>query len=183
MRRLRYKAGARRVALIVGAAIAVAACKQQGEVYDRPPAEIRDLLRTVEVPLYMFGNSTDTQVAVDSSDPAKVVWKISADDSPLMAFTATLVPNGETKTWVVVGIKGAETGKYKGMRAQLSKEKEVRNLYLVSMTEAVDSTLDGRAYDITATYSALMTATAATAGRLFPLPSSGNGPSETENRR
>ena len=31
------------------------------------------------------------------------------------------------------------------------------------MTEAVDSTLDGRAYDITATYRAMMAATAANA--------------------
>lgn len=149
----------------------VASCGEQGEVYPRPQTEIRDLLRTVDVPLYIFGSSADTQVEVDGADPTKIIWKVTADDHPLLAFSATMVPDGEAKTRVVVGIEGASTGKLKGMKALLEKEREVRALYLVSMAEAVDSTLDGRAYDITATYPALMTATAASAGRLFPLPS------------
>ena len=56
------------------------ACNEPGELYPRPQAEVHDLLRTVEVPLYMFGNSADTDAIVDGSDPAKVVWKITADD-------------------------------------------------------------------------------------------------------
>ena len=40
-----------RTILIAVAAMAIASCGEQGEVYQRPPAEVRDLLRTVEVPL------------------------------------------------------------------------------------------------------------------------------------
>ncbi len=161
----------RRFALTIGAALLVASCNEQGELYPRPQTEIRDLLRTVDVPLYIFGSSADTKVEIDGADPARIVWKVTADDHPLLAFSAIMVPDGEASTRVVVEIEGASTGKLKGMKPLLEKEREIRDLYLVSMVEAVDSTLDGRAYDITATYPALMTATAASAGRLFPLPS------------
>ena len=51
------------------------------------------------------------------------------------------------------------------------------------MTEAVHSTLDERAYDITRTYPALITTSTANASRLFPKSANGSGPSEAENRR
>ena len=149
--------------------MAVASCgKGQGEVYQRPPSEVRDLLRTVEVPLYMFGSSAETGAVVDASDPATIVWKITADESPLMKFTATLRPEGDTGTRVSVDVEGARTGKYGDVQARLEKMREIRTLYLVSMTEAVDSTLDGRAYDITRTYPALITAGTANAGVFAP---------------
>jgi len=158
----------------------VASCgKDPGEVYQRPPSEVRDLLRTVEVPLYMFGNTADTQFTVDASDPAKVIWKVTADDSPLMRFTATVVPEGETKTRVLLELTGTDAGKFRGVEQFLDKKKEVRGLYLATMTEAVDSTLDGRAYDITATYPALMTAVAANADTMFK-PQSGGASASAE---
>ena len=161
-----------RVVAIAALALAIAACSRQaGEVYQRPPGEVRDLLRTVEVPLYMYGNSTDTQSTVDASDPSSIVWKITADDHPLMKFTATLKPEGETATRVAVVVEGTKVGKFSKLHAQLEKMKEVKALYLVSMTEAVDSTLEGRSYDITRTYPALMSATTANLG-LFKPPSS-----------
>ncbi len=45
------------------------------------------------------------------------------------------------------------------------------------MTEAVDSTLDGRAYDITVTYPAPMAATTANPGLFKPPPSGKDKPS------
>ena len=166
-----------RISMMVLLGAALAGCNEPGELYQRPPAEVRDLLRTVEVPLYMFGTSTDTRARVDASDPAKVVWKITSDDSSLMSFTAQLIPEGDAKTRVIVDIEGSKVSKYGDVEARLQKVKEIRALYLSSMTEAVDSTLDGRAYDMTATYPALLAATAANAGRLFPPTSGGNGPS------
>ena len=182
MRQLRDKRGAWRVALIVVGGVVIVGCNEQGEVYQRPPTEIRDLLRTVEVPLYMFG-SADTESSVDGSNPAKIAWKITADERPLMTFTATLQTEGDSKTRVTVDVEGARSGKYGDVQARLEKAKEIRALYLVSMTEAVDSTLDGRAYDITRTYPALLTAGAANAGRLFPPSTKGNGPTAAENHR
>ncbi|HEV2044625.1 MAG TPA: hypothetical protein VGR05_08105 [Sphingomicrobium sp.] len=175
MRRFRISVYVWRLAATVGAAILVAGCGKPGEVYQRPPSEVRDLLRTVDVPLYMFGNTADTQYAVDASDPAKVIWKVTADDSPLMRFTATLVPEGETQTRVLLDLTGANEGKFREVEEYLAKAKEIRALYLTTMTEAVDSTLDGRAYDITATYPALMTAVAANANTMFKPPPGGDG--------
>ena len=86
MRGLRISPGKRRAALAIGGAILLASCGERGQVYQRPPAEVRDLLRTVEVPLYMFGDTAETDVVVDASDPARIVWKITADESPLMRF-------------------------------------------------------------------------------------------------
>ena len=151
-------------------ALLLSACGGQGKVYNRPPEQVRELLGTVEVPLYMYGNTAETEATLDASDPTKIVWKVRADDHPLMSFTATLSPEGESKTRVAMDIKGTDVGKFKRVGGFLAKEKEVRSLYLVTMTEAVDSTLEGRVFDITRTYPALMNATVSTAGRLFPLP-------------
>lgn len=157
-----------RLAFIAGLAAALAACNEPGEVYSRPQAEIHDLLRTVEVPLYMFGTSTDTRASVEASDPARVVWKVTSDGGSLMSFSATLIPAGDARTRVVVDVEGAKVSRFGDMEARLQKAKEIRALYLASMTEAVDSTLDGRAFDMTATYPALMSATAANMNKLFP---------------
>ena len=166
-----------RIATIGLLGVLLGSCGEDGEVYQRPVTEVRDLLRTVEVPLYMFGNSTDTQARMDASDPTKIMWKITSDGISLMTFTANVIPEGDTKTRVIVDVEGSRTGKYGDIQARLDKAKEIRTLYLVSMTEAVDSTLDGRAYDITATYSALMSATTANLGRMFPPTSNAVGPS------
>ena len=167
-----------RGSIIALLAMAVVGCNEPGELYQRPQAEVHDLLRTVEVPLYVFGNTTDTQAVVDGSDPAKMVWKITADDYRLMSFTATLVPDGDAKTRVVVDVEGSKDGKWGDVEARLQKVKEIRALYLASMTEAVDSTLEGRVYNMTATYPAMMSATAANMGRMFPPESKGNGPAD-----
>ena len=159
-------------------AVTLAGCNEPGELYQRPQAEVHELLRTVEVPLYMFGSSADTQAVIDGSDPARMVWKITADDYRLMSFTATLVPDGDSKTRVVVNVEGSKDGRWGDVETRLQKVNEIRALYLASMIEAVDSTLDGRAYDMTATYPALMSATAANMGRMFPPDGKGNGPTD-----
>lgn len=173
----------RRMSTLAFLVASLAGCDEEGEVYQRPSPEVHDLLRTVEVPLYMFGNSTTTRAAVDASGPAKVIWQVTSDDSPLMTFTATLTSEGDRKTRVIVDLEGSPASKYGDVQARLAKAREIRDLYLVSMTEAVDSTLDGRVYDITATYPALMMATAANSGRLFPPSTRVNGDPNSENRR
>ncbi|MES2903359.1 MAG: hypothetical protein V4696_04160 [Pseudomonadota bacterium] len=162
--------------IIALAMLAVAGCDGPGEVYQRPQAEVHDLLKTVEVPLYMFGNNADTDAVVDGSDPAKMVWKIKANDYNLMTFTASLIPEDGGKTRVVVDVEGSRDGKWGDVEARLQKGKEIRSLYLASMTEAVDSTLEGRAYDMTATYPQLMAATAANVNKMFPPGTSDSGP-------
>lgn len=182
MRRLRTTVGLWRSGVVAIAGLAVAGCGE-GEAYDRPPAEVRELLRTVEVPLYMFGSSADTDAIVASSDPSTVTWKVTADERPLITFIATIQPEGEAMTHVTIDLEGARAGKYGDVQARLEQRKEIRTLYLVSMKEAVDSTLDGRAYDITRTYPALLAAGAANTDRLLPPSSADSGPSPIENHR
>jgi len=175
--------GSVRAALIVGAAIAVTSCDEPGELYQCPPAEVRDLLRAVEVPLYMFGSSAETDAIVDGSDPDAIAWKITADQRSLMTFTARITPEGGSATRVTVDVEGARTGKYGDVQARREKAKEIRTLYLVSMNEAVDSTPDGRDFDITRTYPALITAGTANTARLFPPSSGDSRPPATGNHR
>ena len=149
------------------ATILLAGC-YKGEVYDRPPAQVRDLLRTVEMPMYVFGSSADTDANIDSSDPARIVWKIKANGSNVMKVIATIAAEGEAKTRVNVEIEGSHDGNFGDVEARFKKLPGVKNMYLITMKEAIDSTLDGRAYDISATYPAMMSATMANANRLFP---------------
>ena len=157
-----------RVGSICLATALLVGCGGKGQVYDRPPEQIRDLLRTVEIPLYVFGSSADTDASVDASDPAKVVWKITANGSTVMNVIASIAPEGDTKTRVDVEIEGAQGGKFGDVEERFKKAPGVKNMYLVTMREAVDSTLDGRRFDITATYPAMMSATMANANKLFP---------------
>ena len=168
-----------KIASIGLTAMLIAGCGKGGQVYNRPPDQVRDLLRTVEVPLYMFGSSADTESILDSSDPAKLVWKIKANDYSVLKFVATVEAEGADKTRVIVDVEGAKEGKFGNVEERLKKIPGVRNFYLVSMREAVDSTLDGRRYDITATYPAMMSAAMANANRMFPK----NGPSDPDAHR
>ncbi len=163
-----------RVGSICLATVLLAGCGK-GEVYDRPPEQIRDLLRTVEMPMYVFGSSADTNAIIDTSDPARIIWKIKANGSNVMKVIATIAPEGEAKTRVNIDIEGSHEGNFGDVEARFKKLPGVKNMYLVTMKEAIDSTLDGRAYDITVTYPAMMSATMANAGRLFP-------PSHSEHR-
>ena len=156
-----------RVGSICLATVLLAACGK-GEVYDRPPDQVRDLLRTVEMPLYVFGSSADTDAIIDSSDPARIVWKIKANGSNVMKVIATIEPEGEARTRVNVEIEGSHDGNYGDVEGRFKQLPGVKNMYLVTMKEAVDSTLDGRRFDIKVTYPAMISATMANAKHLFP---------------
>ena len=156
-----------RIGPIFLTAILLAGCAK-GEVYDRPPDQVRDLLRTVEMPMYVFGDSADTDAIIDTSDPARIVWKIKADGSNVMKVVATVEPEGESKTRVNVDVEGSTEGKFGNVEERFKKLPGVKNMYLVTMREAIDSTLDGRRFDITVTYPAMMSATLANANHLFP---------------
>ena len=156
-----------RIGSICLASVLLAAC-QKGEVYDRPPDQVRDLLRTVEMPLYVFGDSADTDSVIDTSDPAKIIWKITANGSNVMSVIATVAPEGASKTRVNVEVEGSHEGKFGDVEARFKKLPGVKNMYLVTMREAIDSTLDGRRFDIAVTYPAMMSATMANAKNLFP---------------
>lgn len=156
-----------RVGSICLASALLAACGK-GEVYDRPPDQVRDLLRTVEMPMYVFGSSADTDAIIDTSDPARIVWKIKANGSNVMSVIATVEPEGAAKTRVNVEVKGSHEGKFGDVEGRFKQLPGVKNMYLVTMKEAIDSTLDGRRFDITVTYPAMMSATMANAKHLFP---------------
>lgn len=156
-----------RVGSVCLASVLLAACAK-GEVYDRPPGQVRDLLRTVEIPMYVFGTSADTDAIIDLSDPAKVVWKIKANGSNVMKVIATVEPEGDARTRVNVEIEGSHKGKFGDVEGRFKQLPGVKNMYLVTMKEAVDSTLDGRRFDITVTYPAMMSAAMANAKHIFP---------------
>ena len=81
---------------------------------------------------------------------------------------ASIAPEGTTKTRVDVEIEGASGGKYGDVEGRLKTAPGVKKMYLVTMREAVDSNLDGRQFDIIATYPAMMSATMANANKPFP---------------
>ena len=97
-----------------------------------------------------------------------MVWKITANGSNLIKVIASIAPEDTTKTRVDVDIEGASGGKYGDIEAGLKTALGVKNIYLVTMREPIDSTLDGRRFDITATYPAMMSATMVNANKLSP---------------
>ena len=110
------------------AAVLLVGCGGKGQVYDRPPEQVRDLLRTVEIPLYVFGSRAETDSSVDASDPAKMVRKITANGSNLIKVIASIAPEDTTKTRVDVDIEGASGGKYGDVEAGLKIPPGVKNI-------------------------------------------------------
>ena len=141
------------------------ACGKDGTVYPGSVEDVHSVLTDIDELPPVFG-SNEPDHHMDSSDPNAVSWIMTKEGSELMRFTAALEPEEPSKTRVIVTVSAPTESPYGNMDQRLQEHKEIRDLYVTAMTEQVASRLDGRPFDITRTYGALATATAANIGTI-----------------
>ena len=154
---------ARRI-LAAALCLALAACGQ-GKVYPKPIAHMHEVLEEIDDVPPVFGGA-GPDVSMESGDLSRVEWILALDGSEVMRFVATLKPEGERKTRMMLDLRGVTTGGHGNVEDRLESHPEVRKLYLVAMTEQIEAKLEERPFDITRTYGALALATAANIGTI-----------------
>ena len=137
----------------------------RGTVYQKPLTEMHDALAEVNDLPPVFGSNVP-DLSMDTSDPSSVAWIVNLHGSEVMRFVATLQPEGNSSTRMVLDLVGVTSGSSGDVAKRLKDHPELKRLYLVAMTEEIDSTLEKRAYDMSRTYPALMAATAANVGEI-----------------
>lgn len=142
----------------------LAACSQ-ATVYPRPMSELHDALAAVDDLPPVFGSSVPDLV-METADPSAVSWIVTLDGSEVMRFVARLKPRSALATTMTLDLAGVTTGPRGNTEQRLEEHPEIRRLYLVSMQEQIDSTLERRPFDVTRTYGAVAAATAANIGAI-----------------
>jgi len=138
-------------AIVLAAAGLVVGCKK-GEVYDRSLDETRTVLKSTDVPLHYFGSSADTDFSVSQPDPNTIVWKVTAEGSHILTYSAVLEAEDDHHTRVTLAMEGTTSGKYGDVAARMKKYPAISSLYVATMTEATDSALEARPFDTTRFY-------------------------------
>lgn len=136
-----------------------------GKVYAKPVAYMHEALSEVDELPPVFGSSAPS-LSMDTSDPLSVTWIVSLQGSEIMRFVGRLQPEGDKSTRLALSLIGVTSGAKGNVQERLDKHPEVKRLYLVAMTEQIESKLEERPFDITRTYGALVTATAANIGAI-----------------
>src|SRR4051794_4351399 len=142
----------------------LAACGN-GKVYPKPFESMHQTLVEVDDLPPVFGSAAP-KLSMDTSDPNAVAWIVNVRGSEAMRFVAKLQPEGEKSTRMVLDLVGARSGELGDVEQRLEEHPEVKRLYLVAMTEQIESKLDERPFDITRTYGALAFAAAANMGAI-----------------
>jgi hypothetical protein len=136
-----------------------------GKVYPKPFAYMHQVLVEVDDLPPVFGSAAP-ELSMDTSDPNVVVWIANIHGSEAMRFVAKLQPEGEKSTRMVLDLVGAQSGELGDVEKRLEAHPEVKRLYLVAMTEQIESKLEERPFDITRTYGAMMAAAAVNVGAI-----------------
>ena len=152
----------RRLALSVTVAVLLlAACGQSPTITaEKPVDEVHDLLAGADELPPVFG-SDEPDLRMLTADPNAVSWVLSTRGQEVMRFVATLTPDGPSKTKVDLAVQAPPK-----FEKRLEENASVRDFYLAAMREQVESTLEGRPYDLSRTYGAMQKAVAANIGNI-----------------
>lgn len=147
--------------LAVALCLFLAGCGE-GKIYPKPMPAMHETLAAVDDLPPVFGSGAP-ELAMETSDPSGVTWIAVVRGSEFMRFVAKLQPEGEESTRMVLDLIGVTSGAHGNVQKRLEEQPEIKRLYLVAMTEQIESKLEGRPFDITRTYGAMMTAVGETA--------------------
>ena len=136
-----------------------------GKVYPKPLTSMHQALAEVDDLPPVFGSAAP-ELSRDTSEPSAVTWIVIVRGSEIMRFVAKLQPVDEQSTRMALDLVGVTGGAHGNVQKRLEEEPEIKKLYLVAMTEQIESSLEDRPFDITRTYGALMAAAGANLGSI-----------------
>jgi hypothetical protein len=91
---------------MVVAVLAYTFWPEQAQVFDRPTAEVRNLLKELDLPPHVFGSEPKTFKVLTPS-PETMVWSITANVNEEMRYVVTLAAEGARATRVRVDVTRA----------------------------------------------------------------------------
>jgi hypothetical protein len=127
-------------------ALLLAACslgKDEGKVYPRAAADVRNAILATDLPFPLQGTRLVAVQARPVADGGIELALADEDGKPQLRFLATIADVGNAKTRVAVSYAAAAPALQKGMAAH----PEIEALYLKTMREQVDSELEGRPFN------------------------------------
>ena len=163
--RQEHRAAAKmRVPLALPALLGVlllASCGQRSIVAERPVSAVYELLAAADELPPVFG-SHEPDLRMEAGDPKAVAWVLSQKGEEVMRFVATLTAEGEKRTSIDLAVKAPPK-----FEKRLNDNAAIRDFYVAAMHEQVESTLEGRPYDVSRTYGAMQKAIAANMGNMM----------------
>ncbi len=163
--------------------------------YDLPIAEAHDTLARTPLPPVVFGSDADAGIpqftsvfpttmkvemlpeageedimphnfTVNAADPGRIVWTLQREGTPVFSLIANLTASGQNATRVTVDMTGPD-GDNSGEAAQkLNQNPTIKNMYITAMKEQIAASLEGRDFNLSSVYPAMMAATAANFSQL-----------------
>lgn len=127
----------------------LAACGgNSAEVYPIAAQDMAGRLQAVQVPMFMFGTegAMADSPAASVDGPNQVSWPIRQGSEELFRYVATIEPAGENQSSVRVSILPGNARVAQGLK----DNPDIGELYEIAMVEAIDSTLEGRAFSMAA---------------------------------
>ncbi|MCB2074283.1 MAG: hypothetical protein H6917_12635 [Novosphingobium sp.] len=137
-----------RVILAALMAALVAACGARGEYYEKSPSAVKTSLRTATLPLHVLGNWATGKRVTHPDDETVVIAVLDKEQSELVRFVTTVVPDGEGSR-VAVDVEPPQ-GRH-AERAARAMEKSGMTMALMNSLarEHVDAAIKGRPFDMT----------------------------------
>jgi len=150
-----------RALVIAALALCAASCGGGGKVYPTTTEHMHDVLAEVDDLPPIFGSNVP-DLSMVTSDPRQVSWIVSLRGTEIMRYVADIEAAGDHGARVTLHL----TGSTDDIQARMKEHPEIRNLYLVAMREEIDAKFEGRPFDVSRTYGAMMAATAANIGTI-----------------
>lgn len=163
--------------------------------YSLPIAEVHETLSRTPLPPVVFGSEMDSGAPqftsvfptnmkvemlpepgeedgmprnfdIDAADPTRVVWTVKKDGNPVMRLSANLTASGANVTRVTVDLTAPEGDAGGEIAERIAKYSTIKNMYVTAMKEQIAASLEGRDFNLSSVYPAMMAATAANMSEL-----------------
>ncbi|URW75127.1 hypothetical protein M9980_11290 [Sphingomonas donggukensis] len=120
-----------------------------GEVYPLPVKEVEAKLRHMDLPsaLSFDGSGSNNSVVIEGEPGKSVVWRITERGQTIGYVEAELDAVDDTHTRVDVDFEMSESGPHAQQAAFINRQELSRSVGKIALSEAVDSTLEDRAYN------------------------------------
>ena len=120
---------------------------EQAQVFDRPPAEVRSLLKEIGLPPHVFG-SVERTLTVLTPSPEKMVWSITEPGEEELRYVVTLTAQGPSSTRVGLDFMRASGVPIGPPTANFLQRRTVRNVYINAMQEHIAASLERREFQM-----------------------------------
>ena len=120
---------------------------EQAQVFQRPVAEVRNLLKEVGLPPHVFG-SVEKTFKVLTPSPERMVWSITENVDEEIRYVVTLTAEGANATRAMVDFTRPNGAPIGPVTANALQRRTVRNVYINAMNEHIAASLERREFQM-----------------------------------